>query len=66
MKKAPGKFLTAPQAAEYVGLSLRHFRRVYYEEGNGKFFMIGRKMFIVRTDLEAWQKACRQEQPTVA
>ena len=51
-------FLSLEEAAMYIGLSTKTFRRKYYEDegANGRFFMIGRKMFVTKKDLLKWEK----------
>ena len=47
-------FLDIPNAAELAGFSVRHFRRII-EEDKIPVMQIGRKLFIVARDLEAWK-----------
>lgn len=49
-------FMDVESAAKYIGFSVRHFRRIYYEDGKGKFFQIGRRFFVKTEDLEKWNK----------
>ena len=53
------RFLDIPTAAQIAGFSSRHFRRII-EEDHIPVMQIGRKMFIVARDFEAW-KATRGE-----
>jgi len=48
------RFLDIPTAAEFAGFSPRHFRRII-EEDRIPVMQIGRKMFIVTRDFEAWK-----------
>ena len=48
------RFLDIPTAAEFAGFSPRHFRRII-EEYRIPVMQIGRKMFIVTRDFEAWK-----------
>ena len=48
------RFLDIPTAAEFAGFSSRHFRRII-EEDRIPVMQIGRKMFIVARDFEAWK-----------
>ena len=52
--KATKTFLDIPSAAYQAGFSSRHFRRII-EEDKIPVMRIGRKHFIVASDLEAWK-----------
>lgn len=47
-------FCDVTEAAERAGMSIRHFRRVYFDQDHGAFFAIRRKFFVKLVDLEAW------------
>jgi excisionase family DNA binding protein len=47
-------FLNIPSAAKMAGYSSRHFRRII-EENRIPVLQIGRKIFILTRDLEAWK-----------
>jgi len=49
-------FLDIPNAAELAGFSVRHFRRIIEDE-RMKIIQIGRKFFILGSDLERWLAA---------
>jgi excisionase family DNA binding protein len=44
------------KAAEMSGLSVRHFRRLIQEDGL-RVIKIGRRLFIVTSDLSYWAKS---------
>jgi hypothetical protein len=48
------RFLDIPTAAESAGFSSRHFRRII-EEDRIPVVQIGRKLFIVTRDFDAWK-----------
>lgn len=56
MKAKKPMFMSIINAAKFTGLSLRHFRRVYYENGDGELFQIKRAFFVKTVDLERWQR----------
>jgi hypothetical protein len=49
-------WLDVPDAARLVGFSPLHFRRIYIEAG-GRFIKIGRKLFILASDLNERMRA---------
>jgi len=53
-RKTQKQFLDIPSAAFQAGYSSRHFRRII-EEDKIPVMQIGRKLFIVARDLEAWK-----------
>ena len=53
-RKTQKNFLDIPSAAYQAGYSSRHFRRII-EEDKIPVMQIGRKLFIVARDLEAWK-----------
>ena len=53
-RKTQKQFLDIPSAAFRAGYSSRHFRRII-EEDKIPVMQIGRKLFIVARDLEAWK-----------
>ena len=53
-RKTQKQFLDIPTAAFQAGYSSRHFRRII-EEDKIPVMQIGRKLFIVARDLEAWK-----------
>ncbi len=52
----PRLMLSITNAAKEVGMSVRHFRRLY-TDNNGKFFQVRRSFFILTKDLEEWKAA---------
>ena len=54
-------FINVVDAAKLAGYSTRHFRRLAEEE-HLKFIQIGRKLWLLRVELEAWI-ASYQAQP---
>ena len=53
-RKTQKQFLDIPSAAFQAGYSSRHFRRII-EEDKIPVMQIGRKLFIIARDLEAWK-----------
>src|SRR6266571_4961985 len=52
-RKSPKYFLDIPSAALQAGYSSRHFRRII-EEDRIPVMQIGRKYFIIASDLKEW------------
>ena len=61
--KTQKRFLNIPTAAKMAGYSSRHFRRII-GENRIPVLQIGRKIFILTRDLEAWQAT--QNAPAMA
>jgi excisionase family DNA binding protein len=55
VEKDRSTFTDIPNAAKTSGFSVRHFRRMIREDGV-RIVQIGRKFFILTTDLEKWKK----------
>ena len=53
-------FLDIPEAAEIAGMSIRQFRR-YIEEDAIPLVHIGRKIFVLRKELDAWKEKHERE-----
>jgi hypothetical protein len=53
-RKAQKNFLDLPTAAYEAGYSIRHFRKIIEEDGI-PVLHIGRKLFIVSREFEAWK-----------
>ncbi len=56
------KCLDIPTAAEDVGYSVRHFRRILVDDGI-PILQIGRKFFVLDSDLQQWKDARKAKGP---